>query len=325
MTGIQTVSCTTFLQSLQTSLIWKSCADLPHTSSCGSATVINSSVYFTASHCHDPRVVYCYDPSQDTWTALPLLPVGLFGLGQIDGKLIAVGGAIRNRNSISNKLYTYDEVSHKWKQTFPPMPTARRSPSVLSLQSALVTVGGIEEDDVFTNVVEILKLDTLKWCKAAPVPVACENISLVAIDNTCYAIGGSYGVMEATIFFKQALYVSINDLLLNTIAADEAFSSEAKPIWKSLPDTPRYIPTATKLAGRLLSVGGGNQPKGGDDMKEVYMYSDTTKCWVYICDLPAPRANTAIVALSATEILVIGGYDQGRVNTVHKGTLQIEL
>ena len=124
---------------------------------------------------------------------------------------------------------------------------------------------------------------------------------------------------------KQALYISISDLLLNAIAANETISSDATSIWKSLPDTPRYIPTAVEFAGRLLAIGGGNHPNGGEDMKEVYMYSDAAKCWIYIGDLPAPRANTAVVALSATEILVIGGYDQGDVNTVYKGTLQIEL
>ena len=79
------------------------------------------------------------------------------------------------------------------------------------------------------------------------------------------------------------------------------------------------------LAGRLLAVGGGNQPRGGADVKEVYMYSPSTNSWIYIGDLPAPRANTAVVALSATEILVIGGYNEEAVNTVYKGTLQIEL
>ena len=160
ITGIQTMSCTPFLQSLQTSLIWKSCADLPHASSIGRATVINGSVYFTATNCHDPFGVYCYDPSQDTWTTLPPLPFRSFGLGQIDGKLTTVGGFIVYNPT--NKLYTYDKVSRMWEHTFPPMPTAKRSPSVLSLQSALVVVGGIEHDDFFMNEVEIFQLDIMQ-------------------------------------------------------------------------------------------------------------------------------------------------------------------
>ena len=269
-------------------------------------------------------MVHCYNPSQDTWTTLPPLPVVWIGLGQINGKFVTVGG-LTTSNQVTNELYTYDKMSHlKWKQTFPPMPTARRSPSVLSLQSALLVVGGVKQGDVFANEVEILKLDVMQWCKAAQIPVPCAYISLVAIGSTCYALGGSYGFHNDTTYLKQALYTSIDDLLSSAVAVNNSISNYSRLTWKSLPDTPRYVPTAAVLIGRLLAIGGGDKPKGGADMKEVYMYSDTAKCWMYISDLPAPRANTTNVALSATEILIIGGYNDGKVNSVYKGTLQIE-
>ena len=53
------------------------------------------------------------------------------------------------------------------------------------------------------------------------------------------------------------------------------------------------------------------------------MYSPSTNSWIYISDLPAPRSSTAVAVLSSTELLVIGGYDGGRVNTVYKGTLTL--
>ena len=61
-------------------------------------------------------------------------------------------------------------------------------------------------------------------------------------------------------------------------------------------------------------------------MKEVYMYSPSANSWVYISDLPAPRAATAAAVLSSTEILVMGGWcGDDRVNSVYKGTLQLKL
>ena len=186
------------------------------------------------------------------------------------------------------------------ESNIPPMPTARRSPSVLSLQSALLAVGGGIKGGVYTNAVEILKLDVMQWCKTGQIPVGCAYISLVAIGNICYAIGGACGSRDNASFLNQALHTSIDDLLDSAVAPNESTSSHSGTIWKSLPKTPRYFPSAAVLAGRLLAIGGGNQPKGGADMKEVYMYSDTTKYWMYICDLPAPRANTVVVALSAT-------------------------
>ena len=66
-----------------------------------------------------------------------------FGLGQVNGKLVAVGGEKKSDFRATNEVYTYDERSRKWKQTIPPMPTARYSTGVLSLQSALVVAGGV--------------------------------------------------------------------------------------------------------------------------------------------------------------------------------------
>ena len=302
--------------------MWKSCANLPHASNHGMATVIDGCIYCYFDGINGSYLIYCYDPAQDIWTTLPPLPVGRIGLGQINEKLVTVGGITRDDRAVTDILYTYNKVSRMWEQEFPPMPTARRSPSVLQIQLAFLAVGGIKEGNMVTNTVETLKLDVMQWyqCKAAKIPIGCLYMSLIAIGNICYIIGGSYGFYENTTFLNQVLYASIDDLLDSTVAA-----SDSGTIWKSLPNTPRYVPTATVLAGRLLVVGGGNQPKGGADMKEVYMYSDAANCWMYISDLPAPRSDMIVVALSATEIFVIGGYNKREVNTVYKGTLRRAL
>ena len=103
----------------------------------------------------DGHIVYCYDPSQDKWTTLPPVPVSGFGLGQVKSKLVKLKS--------TNEIYTYDEQSQTWKQTIPPMPTARSSPGVLSLQSVLVVAGGETSTIVYTSAVEIFKPDTSQW------------------------------------------------------------------------------------------------------------------------------------------------------------------
>ena len=74
------------------------------------------------------------------------------------------------------------------------------------------------------------------------------------------------------------------------------------------------------LAGNILAIGGDetSDSRGGSEMKEVYMYSSSTDSWIYISDLPAPRVSTAAAVLSSTELLVIGGWNRGRVNTMYK-------
>ena len=259
--------------------------------------------------------VYCYDPSQDKWTTLQPLPVKHFGLGQVNGKLVAVGGMGRS-GDVRNEVYTYDERSRKWNQTIPPMPTARRYPSTLSLQSALVVVGGglDNQSSRYSDAVEIFKLDTLQWYLTSHLPVCGSLKSLVAIGNTCYALGGYNGSN-----LNQVFYASIDNLLGNAVpATSRRGSSGTRSAWKTLPNTPTYRPTAAVLAGNLLAIRGNQTSRGGADKTEVYMYSPSTNSWIYICDLPAPRSDTGVAVLSSMEILVIGGYCSG---CVYKCTL----
>ena len=294
----------------------------------GKTVIINDSVYFRGmgpdpekSNEDDDNVLFCYDHKQDSWTALPPLPVKWFGLGQVDGKLVAVGG-LKKDEEATNNVYTLNFVQ-KWKPSLPPMPTARCLPGVVSFQSVMIVIGGyLVKGD--TNVVEIFNSSTLQWYKTSPIPAVCREVSLVVVDDTCYAVGG----YKFPFRLNQALYASVNDLLRNAVPANQTThsgSSDTQSAWKTLPNTPTYRPAAVSLAGSLLAAGGGENSIGEADKKEVFMYSPSTNSWIYISDLPAPRSRTTMIELSSTEILVIGGVDNGeRVNTVYKGTLQIK-
>ena len=200
------------------------------------------------------------------------------------------------------------------------MPTARQFPGVLSLQSALVVTGGDEGFLEYISAVEIFKPDTSQWYRTDYIPIACQSTSLVAIGNKCYTLGG-YNVS----YFNQALYASVDDLLRNAVPANQtthSHSSDTQSAWKTLPNTPTYMPTAAVLADKLLAIGGKETSEGGAAKKEVYMYSPSTNSWIYISDLPAPRSTTAVVVLSSTRVLVIGGWNEREiVNTVYQGTL----
>ena len=234
-------------------ITWKQCADLPTRLSEGKTAIINGKVYCgggaTNNHDNDQYIVYCYDPSQDKWTTLPPLPVYWFGLGQVNGKLVAVGGKESSFRA-TNEVYMYDDRSQKWKQTIPPMPTARRSPGVLSLQSALVVAGG--STSAYSTAVEIFKSDVSQWYRTDPLPTACRNISLAAIGNTCYALGG-----YNNLHLSQALYASTDKIFGNAVLATQTTqsgSSDTQSAWKILPKTPNCQSAAAMLIGSLLSI-----------------------------------------------------------------------
>ena len=310
------------IQFIQINITWKRCADLPTKLNYGKTAVINGKVYCGGGvGALNAHTVYCYHPSEDKWTTLPPLPVSLFGLGQLRGKLVAVGGQkIKN----TNEVYIYDEMPRKWMQTIPPMPTARNCMNVLNLQSALIVAGGYTLSPQYTEAVEIFKPDTSQWYRTDPLPIACCQVSLVANGNTYYALGG----YSRPSFFNQALYASVDDLLGNAVLVKQtthSSSSDTQSAWKTLPNTPTYGPTAAMLDGNLLTIG-GKETSGWRSAakKEVYMYSPSTNSWIHISDLPAPITGVGVAVLSSTEILAIGGYDGDYRGTVYKGTLHLK-
>ena len=310
----------------------------------GDTTVIGGKVYcvgeVTGDVSHGDQNVNYYDPSQDKWTSLPPLPVKSFGLGQVNGELVAVGGVKKIEGNPftceSSKVYTYNEQTKTWKQTIPPMPTARYLPGVLSLQSALVVAGGayLKEKErgfadffkgpfsgidlqhvEFHQKVEIFKPDTLQWYSADPLPVPCQVISLKDIDGTCYALGG-YRILERLgtteiKYFNQAFYASVDDLLGNAVPANQTThsgSSDTQSTWKTLPNTPTYGTAAAELAGNLLAIGYVK------NTLEIYMHIASTDSWAYVGALPSQKYNFTVANLSPPEVLVITG------NSVYKGT-----
>ena len=222
---------------------------------------------------------------------------------------------------ISNELHTYDK---KWKQNaLPPMPTARYDPGVVSLQSALVVAGGEIGHVTYTNAVEIFKPDCMQWWRTNPLLLDCCRISLVAIGNTCYALGGFKHPLQ---HLNQALEASVDDLLHNAVPADQVSGCDTQSAWKTLPNTLRYNPAAAMLAGDLLVMGGWEESKGGERRKDVYVYSTTTNSWIYVSNLPVPQARSIVATLSSGELLVMGGYgDHGDVKTVYRGMLTMDI
>ena len=322
----RTYTCTcTCIQCLQAEITWKRCADLPVTMCNGKTVIIDDNVYFRGM-CpqdeDDDNILLSYDYKQDHWTALPPLPVKWFGLGKVNGKLVAVGG-LKKDEEATNNVYVLNFVQ-KWKSnTFPPMPTARSLPGVLSLREMLIVAGGYSSEGDH-DTVELFNASAMQWYTTYPLPVVCREVSLVAIDDTCYAVGG----YKFPFRLNQAVCSSVKDLLRNAVPANQTThsgsSANTQSAWKTLANTPAYRPAAAVLAGALVAVGGGESSIGEADKKEVYMFSPSTNSWIYISDLPKPRSRTTTAQISSTEILVIGGVESGKqFNDVYKGTLHI--
>ena len=279
----------------------------------GESIVLNGKVYFGGGITDDDNkryLIHCYSPTENQWTTLPPLPVKWFGLGQINSKLVAVGGVKKDKKKRAD-VYVLD--SHKWKSTIiPPMALARSFPAVLTLSKQLIVAGGSMEGGHNTNVVEVFQQATSQWHQAAALPKACCNLSLINSGDTLYALGG----YDQPSLLNQVLYTSTDNLL--------GVQDPTKPTWRTLQTSPTYQPAVAVLSSNLLAVGGWQVPEGEVAQKSIHMYSSTTDSWLYFSDLPEPCAWTTCAVLSATEMLVIGGRYEDKVRTVYKGTLAMK-
>ena len=275
----------------------------------------------------DCYLVCQYDPASDEWTTLPPCTVKYFGLGQLSGELLTVGGVTRDR-TITKKVYQYKPESQQWEEFLRPMPTARYFPTAISAQSALTACGGSTDIGVPCKTVEVYTTETSQWHTTDPLPVPCWAMTSATINTTAYLLGGGTTDDKPT---KTVLYAPVASLIQRATSRPQQSASAARPdstsmtssAWKTLRDTPLRVSAAVSLGGMLLAVGGNDDQH--DILPAVHVYSPATSTWIQVQsgNLPEPRYFCAAIELSENRLLVVGGRDQDkkRMNTVFLGLL----
>ena len=180
------------------------------------------------------------------------------------------------------------------------MPTATKEPVVLSLELMMVVCSSIEmANRGIYNEIDIFKPDTMQWHKGVnqlPGVARCSmSMLMIACEKKCYALSGHQGQKRS----NKVFYVSLDK------DAQENIS------WKTLQETPSFQPAAVEIAGNLCIVGGWNAEAKGNTINRTYMYSpERGNTWAYVGDLPEPRSEATIAAVSNTSFFVIGGRDE---------------
>ena len=128
------------------------------------------------------------------------LPIKSFGLGKLDGKLIALGGLTTYKEEANTMVYTFDEATESWIiGAIPDMQMPRVFPEVLSLPSALVVAGG-QSMQYYTDYkgyhwlksMEVYTPETGWYWSDQPLPESCTDLSLSVSGSSCYVLGGNY-------------------------------------------------------------------------------------------------------------------------------------
>ena len=266
--------------------------------------VRSRSVFVAASNSHD---VLRYVTSYDQWSVLQSSPVSHFGLAQLSGKLVTVGGW-DGRGAV-NHVYTYVQETQQWEKSIPPMPTPRLWPAVITYNSSIAVCGGEEGD----RVVEVFNRETAQWHTAAPLPVACVYIQLT-INDTCYLGGGGT---------RSIMCASLPSLFQSSSPHEQQTSAQQQSVWTVLPDMPLYHSALANMGGTLLALGGGESASSPSDA--IHAYSASTKAWVKIASLPQACWGATAELLPSGEVMLIGGVDSKRnsLKAVYIGTFKL--
>ena len=262
------------------------------------AVVIRGIVYVGGGYTNTPDDSYLiqkYSPTDDMWYTLPPAPVYYFGMGELNGQLVIVGGTTRQR-VVTGKVHTLNSSTQKWVESIAPMPTARRRPSVLSLPSCLTVVGGRDQRGTKSTDVEVFMPHTSQWRKTiSPAPSPLCDMTTTVIDNKCFiAEYGSTKVYQLCVSLQQT-------------TTDSANTPQVITEWTNLCDLPHKGRGLGSISGCLLAVGGGGWRKL---IKTILGFSPITNTWKTVGELPVPRCNCTTVLLPTGELLVMGGWDE---------------
>ena len=283
---------------------------MPKTLFTPQSIVIGGAVFVAAFYSRD---VLRYETRSGQWSVLPSCPVECFGLGQLSGELVTVGG-LDGRGAAVNHVYTYVQETQQWEKSIPPMPTPRLLPTVITYNSSIAMCGG----EGGYRVVEVFNSETAQWHTAAPLPVACDYMQLTIINDTCY-LGG--GPLSST---RSIMCASLPSLFQSSSPHEQQTSAQQQSVWTVLPDMPLYHSALANMGGTLLALGGGESESTPSDA--IHAYSASTKAWLKRASLPPACWGATAELLPSGEVMLIGGWDISKKEwskAVYIGTLDL--
>ena len=262
------------------------------------AVVIRGIVYVGGGYARsddDEYLIQQYSPTDDRWSTLPPAPVRWFGMGELNGQLVIVGGKTRE-NGVTGNVISFDSFAwfRKWKESIPPMPTARHSPAVFS---CLTVVGGSDQYGTRMSAVEVFIPHTSQWHIATPAPSPLSHLTTTVIQNKCFLAQ----------YYSNRLY----QLCVSVHQAATRSSLTAKVIteWKAIGELPHECSALGSVKECLLAVGGEKC------FTSILGFSPITNTWKSVDELldrvrVESRHNCTTVLLPTGELLVMGGVDQ---------------
>ncbi len=236
----------------------------------------------------------------------PSSPVRLFGVGQVSGRLVLVGGMVESTGKVTGDVHVFVSESQQWEKSIPAMPTARKASSVVSHSTVLVVCGGGSDDfDTALPTIELYSSEASQWYQCPPLPFSRRWMSSVTIRDTLFLIGGYSG--RTGVSAEKSVLSAYLTALIDRALHHSSGSASAESLWTALEDVPYYHTAAASIGGCLLAVGGTDKPQRRDEVSDsIHTYLPTSSTWIQTGELPLPLNRTTAVLLPTNVLLIIG-------------------
>ncbi len=251
---------------------------------------------------------------------LPKCPVIQFGLGNIGGKLLAIGG--RKAEGESTKLiYVFDSDAHEWKEsTIPALPKPRARVCVVSQtedesSACIAACGGMfinGTNKVPTDLVEVYHKDSPHWTTVTSLPRSRAALRMTILHNTVYLLGG----------YEDLSQESMRDCF--SIPTGNLFHDSQEIVWNTLPELPSRSATPAHICSTLLAIGGKTTINSRTSKTSIHAYNPNLRKWVQIADLPMGLTDATAAALPCGKVLIVGGWDSSG-KTRNRNVFSMEL
>ena len=238
-------------------------------------------------------------------TRFPKSPTMHFGLGELEGKLVVVGGqreAEDKQMIITGEVFMLDETKEWSRDIIPPMKIPRMRACVVSYKGTCIAAcGGLEMNSSrdCSSEVEIYRSDIKEWCTVNPLPAPRAALRATIIHKTVYLLGG---------FFPDLTGVSERDCV--SIDLENLFQADSTlpRLWKTdFAKTSYHSSAPANICGSLLTIGGAQNRPVQTLTDAICAYSPVMNKWYHIDNLPVKLCSATATTLSSGELVVVGG------------------
>jgi len=312
---------------------WTELANLPVPLSETYAAFSDHRVYVTG--CMSPfedavHHVFVYDCPTNKWYRLPSSG-HYYGVPHIiGGKLTIIGGRLTETSQRTNKVSTFDIVTHKWTSYYPDMQAIRSRPGVVTYLEYVIVAGGMTDDHKCSNEVEILNwIENCPWTKVSTLlPFPMYAFSPVVYNEHFYIVG--FSSSEMTSYNSRESYVIPVEKLISLF-------SKRTSSWNKLSQCSYFCPSIVPGLSTPLVVGGHIlEHHQRVSTQKIHLYS-SNKEWKLVGKLSSPRSQSTVISINNNCIMVIGGsaymgvagnqveslttVELGQVELIHETTL----